>query len=90
MRTVSISVPDKLAQEVDTLTEKGSYASRSEVMREALRFFLEIERTSSTPSLERFSKIPLEKVGVGLAKAGHSPRLVKDVLAGLKKSSLYR
>ena len=89
MRTLSISMPDKLTQEIDTLTESGSYSSRSEVLRESLRLFLALEKSSSL-RMERFSKIPLKEIKAELAKAGHSPKLIKDIAEGFKKSSLYR
>lgn len=43
MRTVNISLPDSLAIKVDDLLAQKEYASRSEVVRTALRVFLTID-----------------------------------------------
>ena len=40
MPIVSISIPEKLQDELDTSVEKRGFASRSEVLRHALRSFL--------------------------------------------------
>jgi len=42
---LSISIPDKLSEELDASIEKRGFASRSEVLRQAIRFFLEEQRS---------------------------------------------
>jgi len=37
MKTISLRVPDKLLDEIDTLVNKGLYANRTEALREAAR-----------------------------------------------------
>jgi len=47
MKFVGFRLPEKLIEELDKLVESGRYASRGEVVREALRQFLEEKRKES-------------------------------------------
>lgn len=88
MRSLSVTLPDNLAQKAKSLVISGEYVSRSEVLRTALRLLFALEK--ETPlELTQFSKRPLSKVEQGLRGAGHKPEFVKSVIAGLKKSSVY-
>jgi putative addiction module CopG family antidote len=41
MKTINISIPDKLKQQADRLVEAGYYASFSDVVRDSLRSIIE-------------------------------------------------
>ncbi len=57
MKTIETEISDGLDQALDTLVEHGWYASREEVLQEALRRFLE----SHQPELmERFIREDVE------------------------------
>jgi Arc/MetJ-type ribon-helix-helix transcriptional regulator len=53
MKSLQIELPDKLAQELDTMVESGWFHSESEVIRLAL---LEFTRTHRMELLERFQR----------------------------------
>jgi Arc/MetJ-type ribon-helix-helix transcriptional regulator len=44
MTTVETKIPDKLNRAIDALVEQGWFPSRDEVVREAIRRFLEAHR----------------------------------------------
>lgn len=93
LETVNISLPRPLSTKMDEVVEKEGYASRSEFFRTLLRFYLQLNK-ATTPKrfvLSSFVKRPLTEVEKGLLFAGkYSPRFVKSVMAGLRKSSLYK
>jgi len=88
MKAVSVSLPEGLAQQTESLVAGGEYVSLSEVLRAALRLFLAVEEKAS-PELMLFSKRPLNEIKKGLENAGHRPQFVESVVAGLRKSSVY-
>ncbi|RLI26686.1 MAG: nickel-responsive transcriptional regulator NikR [Candidatus Hecatellales archaeon] len=45
MPIVSVSIPEKLLKELDDSLERRGFASRSEVLRQAVRFFIEEGRS---------------------------------------------
>lgn len=89
MRAVSVTLPETLAQKTESLITQGEYASRSEVLRTALRFLFALEEGAAPLELFQFSKKPLKDVENGLRGAGHKPEFVKSVVDGLGKSSVY-
>lgn len=93
MRTVNVSLPDTLAEEVDTIVVEEGYASRSEFFRTLLRFysFLESEKVGQEVlTLAPFVKRPLKEVESALlSTGGYNRDFVKSVVSGLSKSSVY-
>ena len=90
MRTMNISIPYSLAADVDLLTRQGEYASRSEVVRTALRLFLTLTTDNAAPELLPFIHQPLNKIESELNTAGYKPEFTQSVINGLKKSSVYQ
>jgi len=90
MKTVNISIPDKLASQIDLLLGQEQYSSRSEVVRTALRIFFTLDSSSRQQDLSIFQKRPLNEIESDMREAGHSPQLIKRIMQGLKKSSLYK
>lgn len=85
MATINISLPTKMATQLDSLKTHRGYATRSELVRELLR-----ERLSQESNFEVFSKPSLNTVAKDLAETGkYNPEFIKSVIGGLKKSSLY-
>jgi Arc/MetJ-type ribon-helix-helix transcriptional regulator len=90
MKTVNISIPDNLASQIDLLLGEQEYASRSEVVRTALRIFFTLDDSSQPRELSTFQKRPLNEIENDMREAGHPPKLIDSVLSGLKKSSFYK
>ena len=44
MNTISIRLPDKLLEEIDKLVTEGTYASRTEALRDAARQMLRTQK----------------------------------------------
>jgi len=45
LTVVSLSIPDRLLKELDSSVERWGFASRSEALRQAVRFFVEEQRS---------------------------------------------
>ena len=90
MKTVNISIPDNLASQIDLLLGEQEYASRSEVVRTALRIFFTLDDSSQLRELSTFKKRPLDQIENDMREAGHPAKLIDSVLSGLKKSSFYK
>lgn len=84
MATINISLPNKMATQLDSLKTHRGYATRSELVRELLR-----ERLLQEPNFEVFDKPSLDTVAKDLAATGYNKKFIKSVVGGLKKSSLY-
>lgn len=85
MTTITISLPDDLARQVDQVSTKQGYATRSEFIRHLLRGHLKEEL-----ELVEFEKRPLGEIERGLRQTGkYNEAFIKDVVSGLKKSSFY-
>lgn len=54
--TTTISLPEKLAREVDQKIKQGRFASRSEFFREAVRNYLTLQETIEEKTWEEFAK----------------------------------
>ncbi len=92
MGTLNLSLPEKLALKVDETVEKEGYASRSEFIRNLLRFYFysATEETKTGEFFLPFIKQPINQIESELNKSDlYSPEFIKSVIAGLKKSSLY-
>lgn len=90
MTTINVSLPESLAEKVELLLAQKEYASRSEVIRTALRVFFTLEAREETVELLPFVKRPLNEVKAELLEAGQKPEFVESVVSGLKKSSVYQ
>lgn len=89
--TLNISLPKKLADQVDLEVAGGSYVSRSEFFRTLLRLYQTLTGKESV-SLEfmEFKKRPLKEIEQGFMSTGkYSKKFVKSIVTGLKRSSIY-
>lgn len=85
MATMTISLPDQVAQLVDKETQRKGFATRSEFIRNLLRSYF-----SQEFPLELFSPRPLEEIQDALIQTGtYNKKFITSVLKGLKKSSVY-
>jgi len=85
MATLSISLPNQIAQRVNIETKKYGFATRSEFIRALLRRYFADEL-----EFEVFNPKPIEEVKLELAKTGkYSQKFIESVTKGLSKSSLY-
>lgn len=85
MTTVTISLPDSVARQLDRETCQKGFATRSEFIRALLRRYF-----SGELELEVFSPQPIERVKFELAKSGrYSQDFIESVIKGLSKSSFY-
>lgn len=85
MTTVTISLPDFIAGQLDDEFRQKGFATRSEFIRDLLRryFVKELEFVTFKPK-------PLEEIKLELAKTGkYNQKFIESVVNGLSKSSLY-
>lgn len=85
MTTVTISLPDAIARQLDRETVQKGFATRSEFIRALLRRYL-----TAGVEFERFTPRPIEEIKLELAKTGkYSEKFIESVTRGLSKSSAY-
>lgn len=85
MSTMTISLPKKIAQQVDKEAKKQGFSTRSEFIRSLIR-----QNLSSEEEFETFEKQPLSKIKLQLAQTGkYSQEFIESIVNGLSKSSLY-
>jgi len=85
MATVTISLPDSVAKQLDQETLRKGFATRSEFIRSLLRRYF-----SGKLELETFTPKPIEEIRLELAKSGkYSEEFIESVTKGLSKSSAY-
>jgi len=85
MTTFSISLPSKIASQVDSETQKQGFATRSEFMRTLLRRYFIKELPSET-----FTPKPISEIRLELAQTGkYSQEFIESVIKGLSQSSIY-
>lgn len=92
MVTLNISLPQKLAQQVDLQVASGEFASRSEFIRTLLRLYEAMTGKTQVAPLEfiEFKKRPIKEIEAEfLATGKYSKKFVKGIIAGLSKSSVY-
>lgn len=91
MRTINISLPDSLAQQLDAATAVRGFASRSEFLRDLLRKYLEGKETAKFPlPIVVYRKQPLDKVRRDMEASGKfNKKFVGSVIKGLARSSVY-
>ena len=85
MTTVTISLPDGMAEQLDTALVRGGFATRSEFVRSLLRSHL-----ATDVNFRAFKAVPLTSVKRQLAKTGkYNSKFIASVTGGLAKSSAY-
>jgi len=85
MTTFSISLPSKIASQVDSETQKQGFATRSEFMRTLLRRYFIKELP-----FETFTPKPISEIRLELAQTGkYSQEFIESVIKGLSQSSIY-
>ncbi|MEA3355612.1 MAG: ribbon-helix-helix domain-containing protein [Patescibacteria group bacterium] len=85
MTTITISLPDQTANQIDKSVKLGNFASRSEFIRNLIRryFFPEVRFESFTPQ-------PLAEIKKDLSLSGkYNQKFITSVIKGLEKSSAY-
>lgn len=89
--TLNISLPQRLADQVDLQVSSGEFASRSEFFRTLLRLYDAMTKTSSVPlEFLEFKKRPLKEVQEKMLATGkYNKKFVKGIVAGLKREGLY-
>lgn len=91
MRTVNISLPDQLAQELDAAAALRGFASRSEFLRDLLRKHFEGEDKAKFPlPVVVYNKKPLDEVRREMEASGkYNKKFIDSVVKGLARSSVY-
>lgn len=85
MTTITISLPDQTAKQVDTEAAKRGFATRSEFFRDLIRRYLTHEVV-----FEPFEKKPLLQLRGDLKKTRkYSAAFIDSVVTGIEKSSVY-
>lgn len=85
MTTFSISLPNQIAIQVDSETQRQGFATRSEFIRTLLRKYF----TQELPFVP-FTPRPLEEIKQGMEKTGkYNKKFINSVIKGLSESSMY-
>lgn len=85
MNTVTISLPEPVAKQIDAEKVRLGFATRSEFMRTLLRRYFSGELTRDV-----FSPRPLDEIKSELVKTHkYNRKFVDSVIRGLSKSSIY-
>lgn len=85
MTTFTISIPDRMAIQIDAVSTARGFATRSEFFRDVIRRYLTKEI-----ALETYTPKPIEEVEKDLTKTGkYNKAFIDSVISGLKKSSAY-
>lgn len=85
MTTVTISLPDSVAKQLNRETIQKGFATRSEFIRAVLRRYF-----SGEWELETFTPKPIDEIKLKLTKTGkYSQEFIESVAKGLSKSSVY-
>ena len=88
--TLNISLPKKMADQVDLEVAGGSYISRSEFFRTLLRLYSALIKGQTSIEFLEFQKRPLKEIEQGFMSTGkYSKKFVKSIVTGLKRSSVY-
>ncbi len=91
MRTINISLPDSLAQQLDAAATVRGFASRSEFLRDLLRKYLEGKSEAKFPlPIVVYKKQPIDNVRRDMEASGkYNKKFVDSVVRGLARSSVY-
>lgn len=86
MTTVTISLPNQVAEKIDAEAKMQGFATRSEFIRSLLRRYFSKDELK----FEEYTPRPIEEVKLELAKTGkYSQDFIESVVKGLAKSSKY-
>jgi len=86
MATVTISLPDQIAERVDIEAKSQGFSTRSEFVRSLLRKYFAGEELK----FEVFEVRPVAEIKFELAKIGkYNQEFIESVTKGLAKSSKY-
>lgn len=86
MATITISLPDKIAKNVDIEAKNQGFSTRSEFVRSLLRKYF----AGGELKFEEFESRPIEEIKFELAKTGkYNQKFIESITKGLKKSSKY-
>lgn len=75
MKTISLRLPDRILEEIDTLVEKRVYANRTEALREGARLLLRVQIGSLQGKPIEISKDKIWKEFVEEKASRRSPRV---------------
>lgn len=91
MRTINISLPDNLAQQLDAAAAGRGFASRSEFLRDLLRKFFDGKSEDNFPlPVIVYKKKPLGEVRREMEVTGkYNKKFIDSVIRGLARSSVY-
>ena len=91
MRTINISLPDTLAEQLDATAAVRGFASRSEFLRSLLRKHLEEADGKEFPlPVIVYKKRPLSEVRREMEETGkYNKKFIDSVVRGLARSSVY-
>ncbi|MBI4973069.1 hypothetical protein HZC27_00450 [Candidatus Roizmanbacteria bacterium] len=85
MTTFSISLPNQIAIQVDSETQRQGFATRSEFIRTLLRKYF-----TNDFEFKAFVPRPLEEIKQGMEKTGkYNKKFINRVIKGLSESSMY-
>lgn len=85
MATLTISLPQNIANQVDEEITKQGFATRSEFFRDLLRKYF-----ASGTKFEIFTPRPLDDIKAGLKKTGkYNQKFIDSLVQGLAESSAY-
>lgn len=88
MATVTISLPDPIAKQVDFETKKQGFATRSEFVRSLLRKHL--PATKAELKFVPFKKKPLKEIRADFEKTGkYNKKFIDSLIRGLSQASIY-
>lgn len=85
MTTMTISLPDQIAVQIDNEIVRKGFATRSECLRNVLRSYFTQEM-----SFEVFEPRPIAEITKKLQKSGkYNKKFIASVTRGLGRTSLY-
>jgi len=85
MTTMTISLPDQIATQIDNETAKKGFATRSEFLRSLVRSYF-----TQDVQFEVFETRPIAEIAKGLQKTGkYNKKFVASVARGLARTSSY-
>jgi Arc/MetJ-type ribon-helix-helix transcriptional regulator len=89
MATVTISLPDQIAKQIDSETKKEGFSTRSEFVRSLLRKYF-AQKPAEELKFEPFIPKPLEEIEKNLRDTGkYNEKFIKSVIKGLKENSSF-
>ncbi len=88
MATVTISLPNQIAEKVDAEAKKQGFSTRSEFIRSLLRKYF--SPATEELKFEPFVPRPLEEIEKDLRDTGkYNEKFIKSVIKGLRENSSF-